>query len=429
MKTLKLKSILLGFVAFCATILVITSCEQETVAIPDEVQDSSADGILSRQSHIGGLGVFDPVTAQEAANLTVFVDPCFIGTDYEDAIPAALETYNASPTSLHYTIVTNISDADMVFKCFDGTNCGQGYASPPVEDNAQGYPVTTFPSGGVIGKEVHLATSWSSCPCTPAELDQCFFEHKVLHEMTHTLGFVHNDEQFFTFVEGTSPENYDSGSVMNSGSSDQSNGVLCSPPCDFNANDILALQDLYPEASCPTPTISDITFTIQSTRVYVYAHPYSGTTHQFRYRVNGGSWTTFNATTSHFNTINNPEECSTYDVQLRQKCGSEWSDWSSSRTFTSQPARPSIGDLYSVSGGCTYAYPTCYYHNGDRKQFQLRKASNNTVVGYKYTTGYVVTYTGLTPSTQYKYRVRKKCGTTGSYGSWSPYKWFWTPGC
>jgi len=94
------------------------------------------------------------------------------------------------------------------------------------------------------------------------------------------------------------------------------------------------------------------------------------------------------------------------------------------------PEQPTIGDLYSVSGGCDYAYPTCYYHEGDYKQFQMRKASNNSVVGYEYTTSYYVTFnSGLTPSTQYKYRVRMKCGTTGSYGAWSPYKWFWTPSC
>lgn len=86
--------------------------------------------------------------------------------------------------------------------------------------------------------------------------------------------------------------------------------------------------------NCDTPSTSDITYGESSSLIYIYAHSYHGDTHQFRYRFNGGAWQTFSATTSHYNTIYN-KQCGTYQVQLRQKCGNTWSDWSNSKSIVS----------------------------------------------------------------------------------------------
>lgn len=306
--------------------IIITACEQEAITISDEIQDNSTAAISDRHGHIAGLGVFEPVTLQEAARLKVFIHPCFIGTDYENAIPAALEDYNASPTNLNFEIVSNIDDAHLIFRCDSGTNCGQGYGAPPVEPHA-----TVFPSGGAIGREIVLMTSWNSCPCSPDELDQCFFEHTVLHEIFHNLGFVHNDEQeYFTYVEGTPKDDYIPGSVINSGQSEYSSGNLCTPACELAEWDVIALQDLYP---CAEPTVTDITYNQSGSQIaYLFANPYDGVPHQFRYRPKSTwlqfPWQTLPATTNAYSPFF--KYCARqYDVQLRVRCGSGWATgWS-----------------------------------------------------------------------------------------------------
>lgn len=77
---------------------------------------------------------------------------------------------------------------------------------------------------------------------------------------------------------------------------------------------------------------------------------------------------------------------------------------------------------------CTYAYGMCQGHTGDYKQFQLKNIVTGAVT-YHYTTSHFVFLEDLTASTNYRYRVRIKCGTSGPYGSWSPYQYFTTTSC
>lgn len=331
MKISKLKSIIVGLIAMSAITILITSCEQESIILPDEVQDNADSGILSRHGHIGGLGVFDPITAQEAASLRVYIDPCFVGTVYEDAIPAALQEFQASATIFRFTIIPFPNYAHLTFSCDDGNVCGQGLGSPPLPPTA-----TFFPSGGAIGNEITLMTTWNSCPCTPEELDQCYFERTVLHEIFHSLGFVHNDEQeFFTHAEGTPTDDYIPGSVINSGQSEYNSGNLCNPTCVLSEWDLIALRDLYP---CPAPTASDITYNQSGSQIAnLIATPYAGILHQFRYRPKSAfvwwqlPWQTLPSTTGASSPFN--QYCNTqYDVQLRVRCGNSWGPgWSSTK--------------------------------------------------------------------------------------------------
>jgi len=180
-------------------------------------------------------------------------------------------------------------------------------------------------------------------------------------------------------------------------------------------------------STCPTPAASDLTFGTPSTQIYVYAYPYQGITHQIRFRFgNSGIWAIQDPTTSHYSTITNlQQDCATYEVQIRQQCSGTWSDWSASATFTTKPAKPLSSDLTNPTVGCNYVHAYCNNHAGDQKQFQLRK-KDGTFIKNKFTMTHYRTFTGLTPNTQYKYRVRKRCGTSGSWSGWTGYKHFTT---
>lgn len=183
--------------------------------------------------------------------------------------------------------------------------------------------------------------------------------------------------------------------------------------------------------SCPTPAASDMQLEVLPTLARIYVYPYQGIKHQIQYQINGGAWIPFNETTSHYNAINTLRECSTYAIQVRQECDGDWSGWSDSVTFTTGPGKPTYNQLIQPESsiGCNYAHVYCYYHDGDMKKYQLRRASDNQFIGGKTHTSYRRVFTGLSPNTEYKYRVKKQCGTTGDYGPWSPYKHFTTTSC
>lgn len=184
------------------------------------------------------------------AGIKVFFESCN-GSPYENAIPAALEEYNNAHIATNFVIVSNENDADLVIRCFQGGCCGCGSAAFPdpnvmlIENppNQQ----TFFPSGGSIGSQIFLDVNWTECICTSAQLNQCFFKHTVMHEIAHTLGFYHNDElgPDPAYVIGT-PIGFDPGSIINSGSGENNIGNFCTASCQFNTNDIKALQTLYP---------------------------------------------------------------------------------------------------------------------------------------------------------------------------------------
>lgn len=81
------------------------------------------------------------------------------------------------------------------------------------------------------------------------------------------------------------------------------------------------------------------------------------------------------------------------------------------------------GNIY-----CTYAYGICQGHTGDHKQFQLTNLATGSI-GNFYSTTHFVLFPNLTQGTNYRYRVRMQCGTTGPYGGWSPFEYFTTTSC
>ena len=255
-------------------IIFVYSCVDHDELLSDI---DSNDNIETRQFSMTDFT--NPISPCEASNLTYFVDPCFDGSGYDGGIQAGMQAINDAPLSLFWTEVDNAADADLVFDCQGIGSCGTGVASPPIDLEAihptifgPGAPCgafnpndqTNFPSGGSIGGTIELfAGVGANCPCTAAELDVCFFMGTAMHEVVHTLGFFHNDLaddlptagpcadalvgiELGTHIPGT-PMGVDPGSIINSGPFLDGAGLWCDRPCEFNANDLTALQTFYPE--------------------------------------------------------------------------------------------------------------------------------------------------------------------------------------
>ena len=275
----------------------------------------------------------------------------------------------------------------------------------------------------------------------------------TIHEILHAAGIWHEQsredrDQFVTIhtqniqsnrlhnfnqqINGSSDYGaYDYGSIMHYGnyafSANGQQTITTIPPGipigqrnGLSAGDISTVNTLYSgcETNCSAPTTSEITFTEHSSLIYLYAQPYNGITHQFRYRLNGGAWQNFSATTSHYNTIT-PKQCGTYEVQLRQKCGSTWSSWSAIKTINTTnccdaPASSEI--TYTEHSTRIYLYAHPYY--GDTHQFRYRFNNGS----WKYFSATTSHYNTITPKQcgTYKVQLRQKCGSTWS--SWSPVK-------
>lgn len=237
--------------------LLVVGCSkdfEEDTATPENYIE-----IESRQYQL--LGFTNDLTPCEAANLTYYVDDCFIGTGYDGAIQAAMSMYSEAPISLKWKQVNDESEADLVFNCKEG-DCGEGVASPPI-DVLEVYPLnfpngielnvqTTFPSGGSIGGLIKLAVGWETCMCD--DQNPCLYIPSVLHEVGHALGLMHNrNTPVHQHIPGT-PTGYDPTSFMNEAIFDIAFGNFCNRPCEINGNDLFALQSLYPEVKISGPT-------------------------------------------------------------------------------------------------------------------------------------------------------------------------------
>ena len=242
--------------------MLVFSCSND-----DQLQPESNLETEKRQWTLTDLT--NPITPCEANELTYFIDDCFDGSAFDGAIQAGMDAYSNAPISINWTEVDNAAGAHLVFDCIAGGECGEGIASFPVDLEALHPDIfapgdvggpnvqTNFPSGGSIGGEINLNFPWATCSCSAAELDPCFFQALVMHEVSHVLGLVHNDVEeiltnngLATHVSNT-PLGPQENSVINTGGF----GVWCDKPCEFNNFDITALQSLYPlEVAVDAPT-------------------------------------------------------------------------------------------------------------------------------------------------------------------------------
>ena len=221
------------------------SCSDDNTLIPEFQKPAD---IETRQLVLDN---WIPPSPCEAANLTVFIHPNCLGTEWEHGVLNAMNAYNDAPTGINFSLTSSANDADIEICCEDFNI-----------DNLIG--VANFPSSDyTVGDKVFLNTHWLGL-CD----DDCFYQGLVMHEFGHSLGIAHNEHldgeeievhnwvylngellplgpihENVSWVEGTSPPGEsDLTSVFNS--LHDCDITLC----EFNQNDILALQSLYPES-------------------------------------------------------------------------------------------------------------------------------------------------------------------------------------
>lgn len=119
--------------------------------------------------------------------------------------------------------------------------------------------------------------------------------------------------------------------------------------------------------TCPAPSAADdITLKESGNRIYVYAFDHDGINHEFRYKVQGGQWTSLGQTTKYHSAIRNILPCTTYIVQLRVQCDDgNWSGWSNNASITTSgcggcPTPDASGIAFGEYATTLYLYPTPY---------------------------------------------------------------------
>lgn len=182
---------------------------------------------------------------------------------------------------------------------------------------------------------------------------------------------------------------------------------------------------------CATPTTAQFTQTPYETRFRFKATDFVGQNHQFRYRKVGTTpWITEAATTVLYTwSDNNLDPCSKYQYQFRVQCADgTWSGWRTRYAWT-RALRVQNADLSTPDIWCTGAH--IYFHNlsGNKKLVRYRVAGG-TWSGWTTldTDEYYITYSNLTPGTNYQYDIRVKCGTLGAWSLWKGVN-FSTPSC
>jgi|GEM_PF-2026492 len=170
----------------------------------------------------------------------------------------------------------------------------------------------------------------------------------------------------------------------------------------WSASNLSAVMDCT-GGSCATPSTSEITHTEYSTMIYVYALSYNGINHQFRYRVNGGSWVNLPATNSYYSTITNKQANSTYEIQL-QLCGNNWSDTVTIGNGGGSCATPSTSEItHTEYSTMIYVYALSY--NGINHQFRYR-VNGGSWVNLPATNSYYSTITNKQANSTYEVQLQ-----------------------
>jgi len=232
------------FILFAFLACIFSCSQDDQIESLDQLEN---DSIEKRQVTIAN---WEPASC---VTLKIRVDGNCV-SNWSRAVRKAILEFNKIPdVSFKMESVSN-GPADIVVNCVD---FGPGFSNL--------YGLSEIPTmDGQIGNDIYLNTDFDD-NCT----DVCWFQSIVMHELAHNLGILHNEENLgspigpigdktydnstggftYTFpdltitamqIAGTS-QGSEIGSVFNTSTAD------CSTPnCTFTANDILALQTLYP---------------------------------------------------------------------------------------------------------------------------------------------------------------------------------------
>ncbi len=192
--------------------------------------------------------------------------------------------------------------------------------------------------------------------------------------------------------------------------------------------------------TCSAPSVSQLTTSSTGDNAtYVYLQgASSGVSNEFRYKpVDGSTWTNSDVTSSYYRYLSGLMSGTTYEFQARVACGSGFSDFSASATFTTTGEGPgeeegecavvSGASLYtsSVTASGAYIYtPTPSGTTGN--QFRYRVQGSGEWTETNLGSNYYRYLSNLSGGTTYEFQVRFSC--TGGLGSYSDSQTFVTTG-
>lgn len=144
----------------------------------------------------------------------------------------------------------------------------------------------------------------------------------------------------------------------------------------------------------------------------------------WRYRTVGAStWQTPANTTVNFQDIASLSAGTNYEFQVQVRCGTLWSVWSVSQTFTTQSAAscnpPSTAQLSASSITTSSAQLNCTLTGVDEYGWQYRAVGSSTWTSGGTTLVNSKSLSGLSAATNYEFQVQVRCGSTWSIWSGS----------
>lgn len=184
-------------------------------------------------------------------------------------------------------------------------------------------------------------------------------------------------------------------------------------------------------ATCTAPTTLQISTSNLAANTATLNCSLTGVvSYDWRYRVVGNSaWIDLASGASNFANINALTAGTNYEFQVSVQCttGGPWSLWSASKTFSTtaqECGTPSSNQVSITNLSATSAQLNCLLRGAQLYLWQYRRGTGSWINLPNTTVG-ATTLNGLSPGTQYQFRVRINC--SGTYTTWSPATTFVTP--
>lgn len=182
---------------------------------------------------------------------------------------------------------------------------------------------------------------------------------------------------------------------------------------------------------CGTPSLQQITVTnIGQASATFNCAMNNVIYYQYRYKLaNSSTWTTLSGSaTASSQTVNNLLACSNYEMQCRVYCNNGWSNWSATKSFSTQCApscpAPSPSQISATDIGLYSARLNCSVTGVQYYDWAYRPTGGTWIPLPTTTTPY--TYlSGLSPNTTYEYQVSVYC-YNNTWSAWSVSGFFTT---
>lgn len=182
-------------------------------------------------------------------------------------------------------------------------------------------------------------------------------------------------------------------------------------------------------SSCEVPTgVSAVALSGNAIRV-AWTNPTGGERFRLRYRTVGGSWVEgLTQADEPFKFFNGLSPNTMYEYQIKSLCATTNSAWSSTfsvMTVSDICDLPSSGNAI-IESGTTVTFEWAPTPDDQKYKFKYKPSSGSFPwVEYTSVTTNFKTETGLTPNTEYKYKMKTKC--SGGWTQWTTNYFVTTP--